>query len=127
VRKMALMSNKYVFISLPYHCWTFHLEIMLPIPQWIASVLSRRWYNFLRRPHSISFSRPYRNAPPRKYRQPFFDEFPLAIHHWEIGRDSVSKKDVFQKLKSVNLLVIKAFHSKVHPYHYFILCEKASD
>lgn len=123
-QKMAAMSKRYVFISLPYYCWTFRLEITLPIPQWIRSILSKRWFNFLRRPHTFSISRPYWNAPPRKYRQAFFEEFPLAIHHWEIGRDGVSREKVIQKLKSVNLSVIKAFHSKVHPYHYFILSEK---
>jgi hypothetical protein len=126
VQKMITMSKKYVFISLPYHCWTLRLEIILPVPQWIASILSKRWFNFLRRSHNFSTSRPYRNAPARKYRRAFFEEFPLAIHHWEIGRDKVSKKDVFQKLKSVNLSVVKAFHSKIHPYHYFILCKRVN-
>lgn len=124
VEKMKAVSRRWVLMSLPYYCWTFRLEIVLPRLRWLEAISPRRLRRAMERPLVFSISRPYKSAPNRKYRKEFMEEFPLAVHHWEIGRGSVTRKRLFNDLRSLGMRVERAFHSKVHPYHYFVLCER---
>lgn len=128
IKKMTAISKKWVFISLPYYCWGFRVEITPPPINlsWLKSLLPAKVIRFFKKPRplGIAINRPYRNAPDRKYREPFMQEFPYAIHHWEIGRGGITKEVLFNDLNKLNLSVVKTFHAKVHPYHYFILCQK---
>lgn len=107
--KLKAMSNKYVFISLPYSCRGFSVNLNIQNGQ------NNRWL----RKFDFYLGT---NLPNRRYRTEYMEEFPWAVHYWEIGRKGFKLKKVLNDIESVGLTVIKRFHSQ-NPYHYFILCE----
>lgn len=124
--KMKKMSRKYVFISLPYYCWSFRFELLMPKFPLMKKIFPAKLFNFLTKPRIFTIDAPYKNAPNRTYRKQYVEEFPFAVHYWEIGRGNVTKEKLFEDIKDVGLSVRQAFHSKHHPYHYFIVCEKTT-
>lgn len=112
IRKMAAMSDRYVFISLPYSCFGFRLSLNIAFGQ------NRRFSK------SIAMYIPLfkRN---RKYREEYIKEFPWAVHYWEIGRRGFPLGRIKSDIESVGLRIIDTFRSD-NPYHYFILASKQS-
>jgi hypothetical protein len=110
INKMATIAKKYVFISLPYSCWGAKLSINLIFGQSKKGVSSLSLYFPL-------------NKKNRKYRKEFKEEFPWAVHYWEIGRKGFPLRRIKSDIESVGLRIIKSFHSEF-AYHYFILAEK---
>lgn len=110
IKTLLEISNKYVFISLPYSCRGFSVNLRLQNGQNMR--LMRRFDFYIRT-----------NLPNRKYRLEYKKEFPWAIHYWEIGRKGFSLKKVLGDIESCGLKIEKKFHSP-NPYHYFILCKK---
>jgi hypothetical protein len=104
------LSNKYVFISLPYSCRGFSISFNLHSGQRMGPM--RRFDCYIRT-----------NLPNRKVRPEFKEEFPWAVHHWEIGRKGFGLKKVLGDIESCGLKIKKRFHSP-NPFHYFILCWK---
>ena len=102
--KMKELSKKYVFISLPYSCYKFSFGINIQLGQ--DRRISRKV-----------------NKPNRKYRKQYVDEFPWAVHYFEIGRKGFSKKKIFRDMKDAGLNILDTFHSE-NAFHYFILAEK---
>jgi hypothetical protein len=51
------------------------------------------------------------------------EEFPWAVHYWEIGRRPHLLRSVLKDFGSTGLKIIDTFHSD-NPFHYFILAEK---
>jgi hypothetical protein len=110
INKLASATNKYLFVSLPYHCFGFRIKLFFSFGQ-----MKRFVYNF-------SFHLPtlFKN---RKYRKQYMEEFPFAVHYWEIGRRPFYKSKIEKIFKSSGLKIISSFHSE-NPYHYFYLLEK---
>jgi len=111
LKKMASVSNKYVYISLPYHGRWLHCNLAINLPKILKSIS-----------FGVQWPRVFQKARPiEKYRQ---SENPYRHHWFEVGEKGYSKKDMVQFAKDANLKVIKDFHSKTFPYHYFLLMEK---
>jgi Methyltransferase domain len=110
LQKLRELSDKYVFISLPYSCFGFSININFQLGQSLR--LDKRLNFYLRT-----------MLTNRKYREEFKKEFPWAVHYWEIGRRGYKLSKVLGDIKSCNLKILKRFHSP-NPFHYFILCEK---
>jgi len=110
IEKLISASEKYVFISLPYHCYGFRFRFNLSFGQ-----MKRYLFDF-------GFHLPtfFKN---RRYRQDYMSEFPFAVHHWEIGRRPYYTWAIEKVFKKKGLVTLKKFHS-VNPYHYFYLLEK---
>lgn len=111
LKKMAALSSRYVYISLPYSCAGFSLTINIGLGQ------SLRWKRRL----DLFIPLFMRN---RKYRKKFMDEFPWAVHYWEIGRRGFPLGRIRRDIRAAGLKSIREFRSE-NPYHYFILAEKA--
>jgi hypothetical protein len=108
--KMAEMSRKYVFISLPYSCIGFKTTLAFSFGQ------KHRWEK------TIGFYLPL-NRPNRRYRPEFMQAYPWAVHYWEIGRRGFPWKRVKTDIESTGLEIVKTFHSG-NPFHYFVLTQK---
>ena len=110
LKKMAIMSNRYVFISLPYACYGLKFSLSFTFGQ---------NKNFRK---SFSLYLPL-NKKNRRYREEYKKEFSWAVHYWEIGRKGFPLKRIKADIESSGLRIIDTFHSD-NPYHYFILTEK---
>lgn len=111
LEKMRDISNKYVYISLPYYGRWFSFDISINVPK-----LNK---NFI---WTLGFERLFKKQRPiEKYRQ---SDTPYAHHWFEVGDEGFSKSDIRKLGEGVGLKQTKAFHSHSFPYHYFILFEK---
>ena len=114
--KMAALSERYVYISIPCQLHVFQLHIKIP-----------RFFlrSFLRRVEKISVDIHYEypRPPDKDTNQPGRSEY-WDPHYWECGRKSYPKRRVLNDIRSCGLRVISCTHNKVYPYHLFILCEK---
>ncbi len=110
IAKLAAASRKYVFISLPYHCFGLSFRLCASFGQ-----KKRRTFDF-----GMHFPTFFRN---RRYRKEYMDEFPFAVHFWELGRRPIFPWTVEKTFKRKQLKIISRFHSP-NPYHYFYLLEK---
>lgn len=107
---LAQLSKKYVLISLPYSCKGFSIKLNISQGQ------------HKRKTKQIDFYLPT-NLPNRKYRKEYMEEFPWAVHYWEIGRKGFPLKKILQDIESCKLKILDKFHSP-NPFHYFILSQK---
>lgn len=110
IQVLRELSKKYVFISLPYSCRGFSFKINLQNGQ--NSRITKTFDFYLAT-----------NLPNRKYREDFKQEFPWAVHYWEIGRKGFSMNKILHDIKESGLKIERKFHSP-NPFHYFILCQK---
>ena len=108
--RLAQLSRKYVFVSLPYSCTGHTVTRTVHRSQCDTTVETREEYVPT-------------NLPQRRYRDEFIREFPWAVHYWEIGRLGTSLADVLAVVSDCGLSVLRQFHSP-NPYHYFILAAK---
>ena len=111
LKKMAQISNKYIYVSLPYYGrWCgFNLNINIPkFRKNLTKILT--WPRFKKDARLI--------AQYRKSKEPY-------RHHWfEVGDKGFSKSDIKEIVKECGLKVVKDFHVTTYPYHYFILLER---
>jgi hypothetical protein len=104
LKKMLLITKRYVVISLPYSCkgsQNFHYE-------WNGQnncTLKREQVCF------ESTNLPNRENPTGKG------------HCWEIGRGDVTLEKLKKDIRDCGLIIKDEFHSP-NPYHYFIVMEK---
>lgn len=128
LRKINLITKKYILLSVPYECRYFNLNFSFSIinvtadsiiPNLIKKILRR-----LSKAIHVSLVLPYINLPNRKYRKEFAEEFPFAIHFWEIGRNGLFKNKFLCDIENKGFVIKKTFHNKVHPYHFYVLAEK---
>jgi hypothetical protein len=110
LQKMRFMSSRYVFISLPYSCFGFSVTLNIGLGQ---SLRWKRRFDF----YLPLFKR------NRRYRREFMEEFPWAVHHWEIGRRGFPLARIRRDMGRAGLVLINEFRSE-NPYHYFILAER---
>lgn len=110
VIKLAELSSNYVFISLPYSCRGFSVDLTF---QWGQNKRTQKRFDFY-------FAT---NLPNRKYREEYKKEYPWAVHYWEIGRKGFKLSKMLNDIESCGLKVMSRFHS-TNPYHYLVLCKK---
>ena len=110
LRKLAFMSSKYVLISIPYSCYGFRIKLRLHKGQ----------HPVLNRSLSFYWATGLKN---RKYRKEFMEEFPWAVHYWEIGRKGFMLSKVLNTIESCGLVINQKLHGP-NPFHYYVLCEK---
>jgi|GEM_PF-2114580 len=111
LQKMAALSNRYVFVSLPWSGRWISYNISLHLPR-INKTLSR----VLSWPRTRSIIRPV-----EKYRT---SETPFAHHWFEIGDSGFKEHDVARMAKEIDLSLIKTYHTGSFPFHIFFLFEK---
>jgi hypothetical protein len=110
LRKMAVMSRRWVYLSLPYSCRGFRLELSwLSGQNWRGGrALERYWPT---------------NLPNRRYRPEYLAEFPWVAHQWEIGRQGFPLARILADVGRAGLRIVEREHGR-NPFHYFILAEK---
>lgn len=109
IKTLRELSRNYVFISLPYSCRGFSIKLNVQNGQ--KERLTKQFDFYVRT-----------NLPNRKYREEYKNEFPWAVHYWEIGRKGFSLKKVLKDIESCGLNIQERFHSP-NSFHYFILCK----
>lgn len=111
LRKMAEISNKYVFISLPYYGRWLSFNISLNIPG-----INR---NFIK---TFTMDRLFpKKRPIEAYRQ---SKTPYSHHWFEVGDEGFKKKDLAVYAEKAGLKIVNMQHSHSFPYHVFLLMEK---
>ena len=112
--KMKSLTNKYVFISVPYS------------GRWMSFNLNFNLFpsRFGRASKSIVFTFPRlflkKKRPIEEYLK---REDKYNPHWWEIGDKGFSKKDFNSLVESLDLSISKSFHNEYFPYHLFYLLE----
>lgn len=124
IKKFILMSNKYIFISLPYHIEWFNIEVS--IPTWSNWKKISKIAYFLKYDFKLGFKIPYLNKKNREYSLKYIKKNPYGVHYWEINRGKYTLSKIIKDLELLDLKIIKKFHNKKFPYHYFILMEKTT-
>lgn len=111
LEKMASLSNKYVYISLPYNRRWLSAQIAINLPK------INKWFHL-----GLNFPRLFEKPRPLdQYRK---SENPYRHHWFEVGEKGFSEKDIEKMGESIRLKTVKSFSVKSFPYHYFILFEK---
>ena len=111
LEKMRDISNKYVYISLPYYGRWFSLNIGINLPRIRKNLVKTfTWYRIFPK-----------KRPIEKYRK---SETPYSHHWFEVGDKGFTKKDIAKMAEKIGLKQVQSFHSSSMPYHYFILFEK---
>lgn len=114
LKKMAELSKKYVYISVPYSGrWiSFNLEM-----NFMPTKFGRFRKNLI-----ITWPRIFKKTRPIEEYKKRKDKY--NPHWWEVGDKNVSKK-IFQNIiNQAGLKINKTFHNEYFPYHIFYLLEK---
>jgi len=123
LKKFREASNKYVFISLPYHNKTFKVHIDLPHLKLKKSKffnkLRNKWNKGIHRNKVIN----YKNAPNRKYSDVIMKDFPYAMHYWEIGRGDLTLEKLKKDFEKIGYKLKWYFPNEKYHYHYFFVLE----
>ena len=111
LEKFKNLSNKYIYISLPYSGrWLSFLSIInLPKLQFkkLFHITWERWFKT--------------NPPPKQFEN---IENIYDLHHWEVGDKDTPLKVIRKTIKDVDLKILKEVHNPIFPYHIFFLLEK---
>jgi len=112
--KMKSLSNKYVYISIPYSGRWFSLNLEM---NFMPTKLGRQKKTFL-----LTWPRLIRKTRPiEKYK---LREDKYNPHWWEVGDKKMTKKDFVKIIVNSGLDVEKTFHNEYFPYHLFYLLKK---
>jgi hypothetical protein len=118
IKKISYIALRYVYFSFPYQCRQLFCSFQLP------RLSYRKLFSplFKRNEFSFIINNPLeRDIVTEQFKDRTDKHNP---HYWEIGRKSYPEKRVLADIQSSGLKVIKKFHSKIYPYHFFVLCKK---
>ena len=120
IQKLADLSEKYVFLSVPSRVHYFRFGIALPAfltPRRLGMSWLYGWRSKL-----VTWEWPRRSYPPpetwanrKDYWKP---------HYWEAGRKQYPKKRVLGVVESAGLKIVWARHNPDHPHHFFVMAKK---
>lgn len=118
VSEMVRVSRKYVVVSLPFFCLYLGFGI-LPFRtkylNWIYKLFGRNSSN-------LDILGWHIMVPLG-----FMNNFGMIKDHkWELGRNGYPKSKVEKVFRDKGLLILKAFHRPMYPYHLFYLLEKGT-
>ena len=111
LEKMSQMSNRYVYISLPFN------------GRWISGNIAFNFFGFRKfLSFALIWRRIFYKRRPlddyRKHKNPY-------KHHWfEVGEPHFTKAKMRSIFDKANLTLIESRHSNSHPEHLFFLLEK---
>jgi len=111
LEKMAALSNKYVYVSLPWHGRSFSWNIGINLPK-----LAKNFMGSVVWPRLVNKKRPH-----DQYAK---DPNPYRFHWFEVGEPGFSKKEIKETAAKAGLKQVQSFHVEGFAYHYFILFEK---
>ena len=110
IKKMASLSNKYVYLSMPF-CgrWaSVSLNLNLRLIN-ITRTFCFTWGRIRKVKRAVE---EYKKASNQ-----------YDLHWWEVGDANFTKKDVRKMFQSLNLKLVKEIHNPFFPYHIFYLLE----
>lgn len=111
LKKMASISNKYVYVSLPYSGRWLSFNISVNLPK-----IDR---NFTK---TFALDRLFpKKRPLDQYRK---SENPYRHHWFEVGEPGFKKKDLPHLADQAGLKITKMHHSSAFPYHIFLVMER---
>jgi hypothetical protein len=122
IKKLAALSNKYVFLSVPSRVHYVKFGIALPAfltPRGLGFGWLYGWKSAM-----FTWEWPLRSYPPPETWQDRKDYW--KPHYWEAGRKQYPKKRVLAEIKNAGLEVIWARHNPDHPHYFFIMAKKVS-
>lgn len=103
LKKLALVSRRYVVISLPYRTRSLAFRFD-------ASTLNYR------RPRNLMLQI-----------QEFWSDKPMVTDHaWEMGLRDYPKKRIIQSIQKAGLTIRREYQDPLWPYHYFFVLERIS-
>jgi len=122
LEKIAALSSRYVFISVPASVHRFGLSV--DIPRLLAP--RRLGLGWLRGSHTLSMTWEWpRNADPPesnwKGREDYWNP-----HYWEVGRKSYPRSRLLSEIKASGLNVLWHKYNPSHTRHLFVMAEKAT-
>jgi hypothetical protein len=122
LEKIAALSSRYVFISVPASVHRFGLSV--DIPRLLAP--RRLGLGWLRGSHTLSMTWEWpRNADPPesnwKGREDYWNP-----HYWEVGRKNYPRSLLLSEIKASGLNVLWHKYNPSHTRHLFVMAEKAT-
>lgn len=114
LKEIARSARHYVYLSLPYPTNSVSIQARL-------SLLNRRLKCF-----SFALNRLWRlptRLNDKNEQAALMRKDRHNPHYWEINRPSYPESRVLDEIQASGLRIVKTFHSHLHPYHFFILCE----
>ena len=122
LEKIAALSSRYVFISVPARVHRFGLSV--DIPRLLAP--RRLGLDWLRGSHTLSMTWEWpRNADPSesiwKGREDYWNP-----HYWEVGRKSYPRSRLLSEIKASGLNVLWHKYNPSHTRHLFVMAEKTT-
>jgi hypothetical protein len=120
LRKMAELSKRYVFISLPAQVHSFNIRARFPrllVPSRLGIGRLQHW-------NSVGFNWEWpraRDIPEERFAD---REDHWNPHYWEVGRKSYPKQRILDDVEKAGLRIMWNGHGERHPYHYFLMLEK---
>ena len=122
LEKIAALSSRYVFISVPARVHRFGLSV--DIPRLLAP--RRLGLGWLRGSHTLSMTWEWpRNADlPEsnwKGREDYWNP-----HYWEVGRKSYPRSRLLSEIKASGLNVLWHKYNPSHTHHLFVMAEKTT-
>ena len=122
LEKIAGLSSRYVFISVPARVHRFGLSV--DIPRVLAP--RRLGLGWLRGSHTLSMTWEWpRNADPSesnwKGREDCWNP-----HYWEVGRKSYPRSRLLSEIKASGLNVLWHKYNPSHTHHLFVMAEKTT-
>ncbi|MBF0138533.1 MAG: class I SAM-dependent methyltransferase [Magnetococcus sp. DMHC-1] len=113
LEKFRDLSQKYVFISVPFSGRSGSFSIQTNIALLSFSLIRCFTWDRLRK--IVRPTEKYQKLPPEKKYGP---------HWWEVGDKNFTLGDMNALLDRSGLKTVKRFHNEFYPYHLFYLLEK---
>lgn len=110
--KMKKLTNKYMYISLPFSGRWISFSFFFNL---FPKIAFQKNVNFNWERKIFKKVRPIETLIKRK------DKY--NAHWWEIGDKNLSKNQFKKLLKKNNINIVKSFHNDYNPYHIFYLLE----
>jgi hypothetical protein len=117
--KMAELSNRYVFVSLPAQIHAFNFRVRLPrlfAPSKLGLGRFQRWSSL-----GVNWEWPRATDIPEERYADREDHW--NPHFWEVGRKSYPKRRIIRDVQASGLRLRWHGHSEIHPFHYFVMME----
>lgn len=112
--KMATLSNRYIYISVPYSGRWISINLNL---NFMPTKLGR-WNKTV----CFTWPRIIKKKRPIEVYKKRIDKY--NPHWWEVGDKDLSKNEFNSIISSADLKIINSFHNEYFPYHLFYLLEK---
>ena len=114
LKKMMNLSNKYVYVSVPYSGRYISLNIKLN--------LFPGKFGYFNKQLNLNWGRLFKKVRPVEEYKKRIDKY--NPHWWEVGDKNFTKGDFKKIISSLDMKIEKSFHNEFFPYHLFYLLKK---